>query len=267
MKNQTFIQIIVSTILLTILGVLANLLFPFDRPQPFCSLSIVSNLLISTVMVHYVHYYSLKKHLSLSLFIIFYGIGYFNLLIEAYIFDVTMRQETLIELARGLLIVGIYIPLLTKYITAPSPKSSISFDSKPWYNWVGKFVLADIIYLFFYLLAGFILVTVYPKMMTFYEDKIPPMSLIIQTQLFLRGILFALFSLLILRTTKFSKWHGAIFTATTFVILGGIAPLLPHSIFMPGFVRFGHGIEVTISNFAVGIVLSLLFYNGKTVAE
>ena len=76
-------------------------------------------------------------------------------------------------------------------------------------------------------------------------------------------------ALLILHSMKGSTWQKAIYIGLVFSILGAIAPLIPHSELMPDFVRLGHGIEVSLSNFLYGLILGFLFNraSSKNAAE
>jgi hypothetical protein len=94
--------------------------------------------------------------------------------------------------------------------------------------------------------------------MEFYNDKMPPFILIIKTNLLIRGFIFVGIAILILRTLDLTSTQKAILIGLIFSILGGIAPLIPPTELMPGYVRIGHGFEVGISNFLYGFVLGYL---------
>ena len=119
--------------------------------------------------------------------------------------------------------------------------------------------------LFLYILAGMILYLSMPRLNEFYGDKIPPMELIIKTQIFLRAFVFMAIAVLINRTVVLPKYQKAVLVGLIFSVIGGIAPLIVPSELMPQFVRIGHGFEVGISNFLYGFLLSLLlFQKSKT---
>ena len=65
-----------------------------------------------------------------------------------------------------------------------------------------------------------------------------------------------------MNTSLLSK---AIFIGLVFAILGAVAPLIPESDLMPAYVRCGHAIEVSTSNFLYGISIALLL--GQTVKQ
>jgi hypothetical protein len=196
--------------------------------------------------------------LSISVFLIYFLIGHFNLLIEAYIFNVSSRQETALEIIRGLFISVTFAPLYVYIFRNKIVKEAVIFSKRSLIGWFWRILVADILYLLLYIIAGFVLTIVYPQLLQFYEGKIPSFDILINTQLFIRGFIFIGIALLMLRTLNISVVKKAILIGLTFAILGGIAPLIPPSELMPAYVRLGHGFEVGISNFIYGILLTLL---------
>ena len=137
-------------------------------------------------------------------------------------------------------------------------KEAVIFSKRSLIGWFWRILVADILYLLLYIIAGFVLTIVYPQLLQFYEGKIPSFDILINTQLFIRGFIFIGIALLMLQTLNISVVKKAILIGLTFAILGGIAPLIPPSELMPAYVRLGHGFEVGISNFIYGILLTLL---------
>ena len=154
----------------------------------------------------------------------------------------------------GMLLFGlpgiILLTLSLRYITDKLKKRSV-------FNWIWRIVVGIFLYLFLYLTAGFILQATYPELLDFYKDKIPPFDLMIGTQ-FLRGLIFVVVAILILRTLKELKSKKAIFIGLVFAILGGIAPLIIPNDLMPHNIRMGHLFEVGSSNFIYGFILAYL---------
>jgi hypothetical protein len=223
------------------------------------ALSFLPDLLILITLGYYITNSTLKgMNLSLASFAVFYGVGYFNILNEALIFNVTNRNETLNILLKGLFIVLIITPLFIYMLNRPTLKSiSLKFKSRSIFSWTWRIILCDILYLFFYFTAGMILQKIYPEFMTFYKDKIPPFALIVNTQFF-RGFIFIGIAILILRTMNSPLAKKAVLIGLIFSIFGGIAPLIQPNEYMPAYVRVGHLFEVGISNFLYGLVLGYL---------
>lgn len=221
--------------------------------------SVFPNFLILITLGYYIINSTLNgMKLALASFAIFYGIGYFNILNEALIFNVTNRNETIDLLLKGIFIVLIICPLFIYLLNNNIFKTiNQEFKSRSVFSWIWRIVLCDILYLIFYITAGMILQKVYPEFMSFYKDKIPPFSLVINTQFF-RGLIFIGVALLVLRTMNSSLAKKAVLIGLIFSIFGGIAPLIQPNEYMPAYVRVGHLFEVGISNFLYGLVLGYL---------
>lgn len=197
--------------------------------------------------------------LALTVFMITFIIGHFNILIEAYIFNVTDRSQTIGMIMQNLVLTLITSPLLVFIFGKwQGSGTKLLLKSRSSLQWIWRIVLGDLLYLFLYLLAGFVLYTVYPQLMDFYGDKVPPFALMINTQFF-RALLFIGIAYLINITTDLSLFKRALLVGAVFSIFGGIAPLIiPGDEFMPAFIRFGHAFEVGISNTLYGIILTYL---------
>ncbi|MGB5394732.1 MAG: hypothetical protein WBN16_10825 [Lutimonas sp.] len=199
------------------------------------------------------------------IFMIFFGVGSFNILIEAYIFNVTDQTETLQQILLNAFEMAIFSIFFIKFIVKKSDSQSISFERRKFGSWLWRIFSGNILYLFLYILAGMILYLSMPRLNEFYGDKIPPMELIIKTQIFLRAFVFMAIAVLINRTVVLPKYQKAVLVGLVFSVIGGIAPLIVPNELMPQFVRIGHGYEVGISNFLYGFLLSLLlFQKSKT---
>lgn len=220
---------------------------------------VLSNYLVAFLLGYYIMSSSLGGiRLSISVFLIYFLIGHFNILIEAYIFNVSSRQETALEIIRGFLISVTFAPLYVYIFRTKIVQEAVIFSKRSFIGWFWRILVADILYLLLYIIAGLVLTIVYPQLLQFYEGKIPPFDVLINTQLFIRGFIFISIALLMLQTLNISVVKKAILIGLTFAILGGIAPLIPPNDLMPAYVRLGHGFEVGISNFIYGILLAIL---------
>lgn len=259
MNSKLLIKSGLAAVLITLLYILFDLIFGSVFNLTHYGWQTLSNLLIVVILGYFIAHSNLTRiNLALTTFIIYYGIGHFNILIEALIFNVTDRTETINGMLQGLLIALIISPILVYLLDKwNSQQEIIKFKSRSVFSWIWRVILGDLLYFIFYAIAGFTLQAVYPEFMEFYKDKIPPFNLIIYTQ-FIRGFIFIGIAVLILRTLNLSLTKKAILIGLVFSILGGIAPLIPPNEYMPGYVRLGHGFEVGISNFLYGLVLGYL---------
>ena len=261
MKKSDIIRILAATLFLTLLYWIAGWVFGNISGSKIHIFSLVSNLLVCLLLGYYIRFTNKSFwQLSFSVFLIYYLIGHFNLYVEAYIFNVTTRSETLFENWVGLVISAIISPILVWLFMQNdhSATNKREFRTRNIFQWVWRILVSDIIYLLFYIGAGLTLSIALPKVIAFYDGKLPSMDLMIYTQLFLRGFVFTLVAIIIVRSMNQNLLKRSVFVGVVFAVLGAVAPLLPPSELMPQYVRLGHGIEVSISNFLFGLTISWL---------
>lgn len=260
MKSNYFTSLVTGTILLTLISLGVEMAFGGQFSGRYLGWFIFSNALVVSILGLIIRNSSLNGiKLSLLIFSIYFLIGHFNLLIEAYLFEVTNAQDTALITIQGLLITLLSSPLLVLIFGKWSGDEEIlDFPSRTKASWTWRIVLGDLLYVFFYLLAGFILYSVYPQLMDFYEEKIPPFSLMINTQFF-RALVLIGVAVLISRTTRLPLLQRALIIGAFFAVIGGLAPLIvPENDHMPDYIRFGHAFEVGVSNCLFGFFLTLL---------
>ena len=142
---------------------------------------------------------------------------------------------------------------------APVPESSndqpIPHRTLPQMLW--RFVLCSAVYVFLYFLAGTI---VFPFVRDYYATQhIPSAGQIVSLQFFLRGPVFILVCLTLLRMFRLPHFSGALAVGLAFTLMSGVAALImPNGIF-PDTVRWAHFCEVTSSNFVFGFVVAWLW--------
>lgn len=269
MRSKFFTQIVLGIITLCIISAGLELPDSLSWNKDYIISLIISNTLLVLLLGTLIRFNILVKwRLCILVFLVLFFIGHFNILIEAYIFNVTDRQETLLITGKGFLLSLIAAPAMVLLFDRwQGQQTTLDFKTRSKLSWSWRFVISDFLYLFFYLLAGFVLYTVYPKLMEFYGDKIPPFSLMINTQFF-RALIFIGIALLISRTVSLSLFFRATLIGAVFAIIGGIAPLImPGDEFMPDYIRFGHAFEVGISNFLYGITITYLMGQKITMPE
>lgn len=259
MKASFYFQIAWGAVLLLLLQVTTSLIIgnPLELGKILwlflANLMVVFLLLLVALNNRYDSY-----KLMAIIFIIFFGVGSFNILIEAYIFNVTDRAETLRQIIINAVEMAVFSVVYIKFVVKKSDPQPIFFEKRKFGTWLVRIFLGNILYLFLYISAGMILYLSMPQINEFYGDKIPPMSMIIKTQLFVRAFVFMAVAVLVNRTVVLPKYQRAILIGLVFSVIGGIAPLIVPNELMPQFVRIGHGFEVGISNFIYGFMLSLI---------
>ncbi|GJM35691.1 MAG: hypothetical protein DHS20C18_46920 [Saprospiraceae bacterium] len=261
MNQKIILQIISLGLILTFLVTLCNLLFGISTNIELSSWSLLANTLVAIVLTLLIQSSQLAGwRLALLVFTVYFIIGHFSILIEAYIFKVTDGWQTTVEILRGLVVSLIISPIAVSLLgrwTGHTAVDTMPYKSRSWFSWSWRIVLGILLYFVIYAMAGMTLQAVYPEFMAFYEGKIPAFDLIFKVQLF-RGLMFVLITLFMLSNLQISLGKKAILVGLIFSVFGGIAPLLSPNDLMPAYVRLAHGFEVGISNFLYGVVLGYL---------
>ena len=89
------------------------------------------------------------------------------------------------------------------------------------------------------------------------------MTTILGLQLLVRGPVFILLCLALVRMLGLPRLGGALAVGAVFTILSGVAPLLMPNPFFPDAVRWAHFCEVTSSNFVFGAIVGWLWGQPK----
>ena len=265
-KANIIVKVLMVTLLMTVASSFLSIIQADIRDLSVYLWLFLSNLLIASLLTYFVVnsvYWGWK--LSLVTFLIYFAISHFNTQIEAIIFNVLdpyisikyMVSEGVIALITSFILV-----LFNNKWKEDHQTKSATFK-RSILSWIWRILLADILYLLLYFIAGITLQLIYPEFMDFYQGKIPSISLIIKTQIFLRGFVFIGIAILIISAANLSEARRAILIGSVFAILGAIAPLIMPNEFMPLNVRIAHGFETSISNFLYGFLLSYLFRESR----
>jgi hypothetical protein len=128
-----------------------------------------------------------------------------------------------------------------------------------------RFVLCSAAYVVLYFTAGMI---IFPYVRDFYATQhIPPFGQLVGLQFFLRGPVFVLVCLLLMRMFRLPRVSGALAVGVAFTLLSGVAVLMIPNPFFPDAVRWVHFCEVTSSNFVFGCVVGWVWGERQRVAE
>jgi hypothetical protein len=143
----------------------------------------------------------------------------------------------------------------SKPVLAPAGDWAIPTRTFPQKLW--RFAFCSAAYVFLYILAGMI---IFPHVREFYATQhIPSMGQIVLLQFFVRGPVFVVVCLVLLRMFRLNGWSGALSVGLAFTILSGVATLILPNPFFPDSVRWAHFCEVTSSNFVFGCVVGLVW--------
>ncbi len=254
-------KIIVAVFIFTFLQLIIGF---FSLGEAFAGIGwiAVSNLLVVLVLTWSVvnsRTYGLR--LVWPIILMFFGIYTFNVHVETLFFHITVPQRELVGMmVRGLLLSLIFSPILlilmdkVKQPVAPLDIPKKHPLSVVTYLW--RIIFCMIAYVIIYFIAGAL---VYSYVKDFYAEMahVPAMQHILFMQL-LRGLVYVLVVIPIIRIAKTERLATAIMVGLLLSVLGGTAPLLFPNPYMPPYIRLVHGIEITISNFVFGIIIGTL---------
>jgi hypothetical protein len=269
MKTQ-MIATLAGGLLLTVLQSATGMAFG-PIPGPDAPPDVLGWLLLSNVLVAGVLAWLARMSvwtgpsLAAALFAVSYGIGTFNSLVEAYVFDFFHRPGELQALFVLTLVPAVlFAPMMVwlagrwrrpRTVAARPPEHSAAV-------WAARFAACSVAYLLLYFAAGMI---IYPYVRQFYEGTktLPSTLTIVALQLLLRGPIFVALGLLIVRFAPASRHQHALMVGVVMSVLAGVAPLLVPNAYFPDAVRWVHLIETTTSNFAFGAIVGWLLGGEK----
>jgi hypothetical protein len=128
---------------------------------------------------------------------------------------------------------------------------------------VWKFLVSDVSYTVFYFIAG---TMIFPYIRDFYaSQKLPSMPAILALELLVRGPVFVVLCLMLVRMLGLPRLQGALAAGVLFTVLSGVAPLLMPNPYFPDSVRWAHLCEVSSSNFVFGMLVAWLWGQPKRV--
>ena len=204
--------------------------------------------------------------LARALFFIPAAITTINM-IEGVIFLTNLHidwRNTIAQTLAGYLVAAVL--WLVIYRSAPVPESEFGeLPHRSVASMVWRFAACSAIYVFLYFLAGSI---IFPYVRDFYATQhIPSFGQIVALQFFLRGPVFILVCLTLLRMFRLPHLTGAVATGLAFTLLSGVAPLVIPNPFFPDYVRWVHFGEVTSSNFVFGCVVGWVWGHAQRVGH
>lgn len=197
--------------------------------------------------------------LSGTLFILYFGINNLNTLDETLIFKIGVRAHDVFRLiASGFCMALVFAPLLVLILGCwkdNGEEETRLLAPRSAAGWAGRIILGDLLYVVCYFIAG---MAVFPFVADFYASiKLPGPSTVIEMEIF-RGLIYVAAGLAVTQGMKGARGRAAVALGLSFPILAGVAPLLMHNPYLPGYVRLAHGFEIGISNLAYGTLLGYI---------
>ncbi len=158
--------------------------------------------------------------------------------------------------------------VLWTFIYGSAPASGTSrdwgFPERGLAQKLWRLVVCSAAYVLLYFTAGMI---IFPYVRDFYATQhIPGMGEIVALQFLLRGPVFVLVCLLLMRMFRLPRLSGALAVGAAFTLLSGVAVLMIPNPFFPDAVRWVHFGEVTSSNFVFGCVVGWVWGERQRMA-
>jgi hypothetical protein len=212
--------------------------------------------------------------LAMSLAVAYYGVATFMTQIETAYFltDLTVGPDVLPRLfLMGLPPAFVFIPLAVWLLgkgrapveTDPNPALVM-----PAGQWAWKLAVIAVVYLGLYWSAGYFIAWQNPELRSFYGQ--PGAALPFWTQVtgdlwlipfqLMRGLLWTLFTLPVLRGSKVNAWWAALLVGLLLSVPQNIGHILPNPLIPVASVRLSHLVETASSTFVFGLVIVWLLH-------
>ena len=190
--------------------------------------------------------------------------------IEGSLFKPTAALNAIIGAFCGILVTLLVSWLLVLLLMSAGQASQENMDlKKSWWGWTWRVLVVGLAYFIFYFVFGATNALLYTK--SFYENNpqyglsLPPAGIIFLAQL-LRGPLFGLGSLFVLRATLAPRRQLAIWLGILLFIVGGVGPYVEVTFrSMPIGFNLATLTEIFCQNFLTGLVATNLFIPGNKV--
>lgn len=188
--------------------------------------------------------------------------------IEGSLFKPTTALHSIIGAILGVFI-GLLVAWLAVLLLMPAnqiPQENVDLN-RSWWGWTWRVIAVGLAYFVFYFVFGATNALLYTK--PFYENNpqygltLPPAGIIFLAQL-IRGPLFGLGSLFIVRAANASRRQIAVWLGILLFIVGGFGPYVENTFrVMPLGFNLATLTEILFQNFLTGVVAANLFGQKK----
>jgi uncharacterized integral membrane protein len=184
--------------------------------------------------------------------------------IEGSLFKPTAALNAIVGAAFGIL-VSLLVAWLAVLLLMPANQSTQENDEtkRSWWGWTWRVLIVGLAYFIFYFVFGATNALLYT--LNFYKNNpqyglsLPPAGMIFLAQL-IRGPLFGLGSLFIVRATNTPRSQLAIWLGILLFIVGGVGPYVEVTFrTMPLGFNLATLTEIFLQNFLTGVVAAKLF--------
>jgi hypothetical protein len=179
-----------------------------------------------------------------------------NSLLEAIFFPLDIPRALLGPLFLYTFVpAGIFAIVLDRLAAdTPAPRAAPGPARAP-SAWLLRLATCDVTYIVFYFTAG---LAVWPFVSHFYAGRALPGTQELVLMQVVRGLVFSGIVLALVRFLALRPAASSLVVGLTFMLLGGIAPLIVPNPFMPASIRYPHLVEVGVSNFFFASIAATL---------
>jgi len=237
---------------------------PAASPGSVLALSFVRSLLLTVCLLYPTLRSALAgTRLAVALFLAAFGIGVALSTVEGLVFLENVPAGLLLRSALSDTVTAALLALLLARALGGRARAEASATApgspRGAWGWGWRMALCSFGYVILYFTAGAL---IWPRIRWFYEAEgsVPDPLPLLLLQI-VRGALYVLFVLPLLRSLLTRRWQASLAMAVMFPVLAGVAGLLiPNPVF-PDSVRLYHLIEIGWSNSVFGAVVGWLFWN------
>ncbi len=184
--------------------------------------------------------------------------------IEGALFKPTQAATAVTNAGSGIL-VGLLFAWLAVVLLQPVGRAQAAqpHAQQGWWSWTWRLLLVGLSYFIFYFVFGAANALLYTR--SFYENNpqyglsLPPAGVILVAEL-IRGPLFGLGSLFLVRSTSLSRPRTGVYLGLLLFVVGGLGPYLETTLrsMPPGF-NLATILELFLQNFLTGLVAGRLY--------
>ncbi len=211
---------------------------------------------VLTVAIRHLHYNGWR--LVGALFLLFYGVKTFLVGIEAvYLSDVLTPPMARSLFLNGLIVAALFIPIAVRGLGCWTGDKAVRPIPRTITGWLGKLLLAGILYLFLFIAGGLLLFTPIANALDpagaaaylagFAAPDWLPLFIVV------RGSLWALLALPVIRGMNGRFCPNGLLLGLLFAVLMADNLLIPSTI--PNMMRVAHFIELFVENVLFGLAL------------
>jgi hypothetical protein len=267
----TIVMFLSFTVAVSVVGLTGNAEQPAAEPAT-AALVLLAVCFLNSLVLGYLITRSRWTgwRLMATIFFVFYGVMTFMGQIESAVFITRLPAGMLPRLFLMGLLIAAPFAVLAVVILGKRRHTALADESKqrpiiPFKEWAGKMAMLAVAYVILYFTFGHFIAWQSPAVREYYGGTDPgsffaQMRITLRERLwllpfqFLRGLMWILLALPVIRMLRAQRWETALAVGLLFAVVMNAQLLLPNP-FMPEEVRMVHLVETATSNFIFGVLV------------